>query len=370
MLFNVFDAFVSLGGGAIDAKEIIKGIGETFNEFLSGNDLIWWIWISWISSIFLNSFLLCGGVWRFPVGFCVRPADVSVEQMHQERPDHWAGLHLRPGILVLPHRRDAVAVVHPLVRNLFYRSNLAKISTVDVKLRSFCFCSEGSFSAAFAVRSTWTPTWTKAPSKLSVTPWRSSPTARKPWSSSSSASPPSIRPSGSGTRASSFSRCSSSSSTDSSVSFWPSLLWLRGKTTSHGPDPSCLCFRCVYPHLDAEQVPTCPDKFCWPDNYGLRWPARGCGLWTGSESEWVEDKGEEPDGVHDSPRRLLHRDSPGERSGLVGCFLSHDSPFKPSLIQTLSFSPLQKYINTTFWIHSFMHLIHPVSNRKFLQNRK
>lgn len=28
VLFNVFDAFVSLGGSQIDAVEIIKGIGE------------------------------------------------------------------------------------------------------------------------------------------------------------------------------------------------------------------------------------------------------------------------------------------------------------------------------------------------------
>lgn len=87
----MFDAFVTLGGAQIDAVEIIKGISKTFIILhykkdlslkseqkngsvgeLEGNSVF----------VFRYSFILCGCLWRFPLGFCVRPADVLSDQMH------------------------------------------------------------------------------------------------------------------------------------------------------------------------------------------------------------------------------------------------------------------------------------------------
>lgn len=82
-----------------------------------------------------------------------------------------------------------------------------------------------------------------------------------------------------------------------------------------GHKTDCVCvpghYRCLFPHLDPEQVQAGPPGVHRSGDYELRWPARGCCIRPGYDAGWEQDKGEESDGVHYSHRSILHCHSSG-----------------------------------------------------------
>lgn len=119
VLFNVFDAFVSLGGPGINAVEIIKGVGTNWYASLIVvcTDVLTVHLTTQHKIVFryTTSFLFRGGFRWLPSWLCLWDPDFSRDAVHQEHPDHRAWLHLHFGIPLLPHGGDALPVCHSLV---------------------------------------------------------------------------------------------------------------------------------------------------------------------------------------------------------------------------------------------------------------
>lgn len=344
----MFDAFVSLGGSQIDAVEIIKGISKECHLFIINGEQCNCACVVWLNykGLIPQRYCMCEDVLYLQEAiwdksfFFLSPVSFFVVAFGGSLLGLVFGILLslltrctkniqiiEPGfIFVVGYLSYLTAemlslsailswVLHDRKSHLFYYFCVWSFITFiegfmeEVRVYFLCFPTVGLSSVACPARSTSMQTWTRSRSAPSDMLWRFSLMAQKPSSLYSSASRPLTKQYGFGTQASSSSHSSSSLCIGSSVRFCLFAVVFQ-QTAQSLMEKVTLClhvyYRCLFPHLDSQQVSAGPLGVHRSGYYELRWPARGGCVWPGSDAGWGQDKGEESNGLHNSDCSVLH----------------------------------------------------------------